>query len=71
MIIKTYTKLCFYLYDLLGGQLGTERLMIKQLYDIYIYIYINIICHYFYHKINNHYDSHPNEDYHSYYNLKN
>ena len=28
MIIKTYTKLCFYLYDLLGGQSGTERLIL-------------------------------------------
>ncbi len=26
MIIKTYTKLCFYLYDLHGGQSGTKRL---------------------------------------------
>jgi hypothetical protein len=27
VIIKTYTKLCFYLYDLLEGQSGTMRLM--------------------------------------------
>ena len=30
MIIKTYTKLCFYLYDLLGGQSGTEKLKYKH-----------------------------------------
>ena len=43
MIIKTYTKLCFYLYDLLGGQSGTERLMVvimDQIFNGYLIIII-------------------------------